>query len=113
MVLKWYGPEVHAAITNGAVNGLNRAAEKLRNKTRPLTPRETGALRESLQTSDATKASMEAAVYTENPYAVYQHEIFSYRRRVGGPKFLERAANDYRQQFSRDLMQAIREAGGL
>jgi hypothetical protein len=113
MALKWYGPQVDAAITAAAVTGLNTGAQKVTEDTIKRAPHETGALRASFKIEPATAGNLEAAVYSDNPYAVYQHEIISYRRRIGGPKFLENAANAYEKQFRADMMQALADAGGV
>jgi hypothetical protein len=113
MALKWYGPQVDAAITGAAVHGLNNAAKTVAEDAKSRTPYETGALRASLQVAEATSDFLVSAVYSDNPYAVYQHELFSYRRVTGGPKFLENAANNYEKQFRADMMNAIAEAGGV
>lgn len=55
--------------------------------TRPLTPRLTGALRDSavIQVTGGSGS----LTYTAR-YAVYQHERMDYQHSEGGPKYLER-----------------------
>ena len=108
MELQWYGDEVDSAIALGAVEGLNHGAHAVLNRTLERVPRRTNALADSLQVMEATVTSLEAAVYTHNEYAVYQHELFSYRRRVGQPKYLESAALDYQEDFQRHVGRLIR-----
>jgi len=112
MDLKWYGPQVDQMITAGAAAGLNASAQKVCEDAKRRTPHRTGALQDSLKVATAEPHNLVAIVYSDSPYAVYQHEIFSYRRTTGQPKFLESAANDYRKQFQQDLMNAIGKAGG-
>ena len=90
--MTWNGPIIDPAVTQGAVAGLNLSAYEVQQRTLRKVPRDTNALANSLVIHQATPASLEAAVYSDSPYAVYQHELFSYRRRVGQPKFLESVA---------------------
>lgn len=113
MALHWYGREVDNAITTGIIQGLDFSARRVRENAQKLVPVRTGALRDSLQVEPANRSNLTAAVWTSNPYAVYQHEIFSYKRSNGQVKFLEKAANQYRRNFQRDVMNAIAEASRI
>lgn len=110
MALSWHGPKVIQAVTTSAIRGLNQAAEYVRAQTVPLTPLLDGDLRNSLTVSEATRADPVAAVYTNLPYAVRQHEELNYRHRDGQAKYLEVAANRSREQVSRIVSTAVRRA---
>lgn len=104
----WHGDVVGAAIAEGAVEGLNEAAYEVQQRARRATPKKTGTLRDSLELSLATQDGLEAAVYSSLDYAVYQHEIFSYSRRSGQPKFLEGPALKFEMGFRRMVANAIK-----
>lgn len=110
MALNWYGPKVTQAVTGAAIQGLNQAAEYVRSQTVPLTPLRDGDLRNSLHVSNATRSDPVAAVFTNLPYAVRQHEELNYRHRDGQAKYLEVAANQSREQVSRIVTTAVRRA---
>lgn len=108
MELRWYGDDVDTAIVRGAVESLNSGAEEVHRRMLERVPRRTNALADSFEIQQASVSNLEAAVYTFNGYAVYQHEIYSYRRRTGGPKYLEKAALEYEKDFQRHVGQMIR-----
>jgi len=108
MGLTWHGPHVTQVVTAGAVRGLNQAAELVRANTVPLTPLRDGPLRASLTVSEATIDDPVAAVYTNLPYAVRQHEEMGYRHRDGQAKFLEVGAQRSRAQAAAVITAAIR-----
>lgn len=92
MAMQWNGPQVTQAVTAGAITGLNKGAERLRSAAVPRTPLDQGPLRASLTVVPATPGTLQAAVVTNLPYAVRQHEEEGYHHRHGEAKFLERAA---------------------
>lgn len=100
---------VDSAITQGAVAGLNLAAYEVQGDARKKAPKLTGTLERSMLIHQATPEGLEAAVYSTLHYIVYQHEIFSYRRSNGGPKFLERAALEYERAFRQQVAKTIRD----
>lgn len=111
MGLQWNGPTVNAAITDAALAGLNRGAEHLRGATIPRTPLQRGDLRGSLTVVPADAVTMRAAVVTDSPYAVRQHEELGYRHPEGGEaKYLERTAHDEEDTIAGIIQKAIREA---
>lgn len=112
MSLTWHGPQIDAQMTQAVVRGLNRSAADVQRATIPKTPRDTGKLRNSLKVSEATAATLEAAIYSELDYSVHQHEIFSFKRTTGGPKFLEQAMWEYRNQFIATISEEVRKATG-
>lgn len=107
--LDWRGDEVNRVIVNGAVAGLNRSAVELQERTRSKTPVKTGALQQSIQVAEATSDHLEAIVFSDSPYAVYQHELFSYSRSNGQPKFLEAAAREFKNGFIKMVSDTLRE----
>lgn len=105
----WHGDHIDTTITQGCVAGLNLAAYEVQGRAQRRTPKKTGALSDSLIIHQATPEGLEAAVYSTLDYAVYQHEIFSYRRSSGGPKFLEKAALEYERAFRQLVGKTIRD----
>jgi hypothetical protein len=77
-----------------AVDGVNLVAERTRSVALPLTPLEYGDLRSSLTVQPANEldTTIEAAVSSDLPYAVRQHEDLHLRHDDGQAKFLETAA---------------------
>jgi hypothetical protein len=110
MALQWNGPRVTQAVTGASLQGLNQAAEYVRSRTVPLTPLRDGDLRASLHVSEATKSDPVAAVYTNLPYAVRQHEELGYTHRDGQAKYLEVVANRARKKVSQIVSTAVRRA---
>lgn len=106
--LEWHGPAVTAAVAEGAVNGLNAAAKEVQQRARRKTPVKTGALSESLQVAEATSGHLESIVYSDSHYAVYQHELFSYNRGSGQPKFLEAAAREFKNGFQKVMFEHLK-----
>lgn len=105
----WHTEAVDSEITQGAVAGLNLAAYEVQGRAQRKAPKRTGTLRESMVLHQATPDGLEAAVYSTLDYIVYQHELFSYRRASGGPKFLEKAANEYERAFVQLVGETIRD----
>lgn len=110
--LQWYGDEVEAKVTQGAVEGLNMAAQEVQQGAQRRSPVATGALQNSIQVALATPDHLESIVFSDSPYAVYQHELFSYRRRTGQPKYLESAAVSYERDFRQLVGKTIRDYVG-
>lgn len=108
MAMQWNGPQVTQAVTAGAISGLNKGAERLRSATIPRTPLDQGPLRASLTVVPATTSTLQAAVVTNLPYAVRQHENLGYRHRHGEPKFLERTAYAEESTIQAIIAQHIR-----
>jgi len=81
-------------IRSAAVDGVNLVAERTRAVATPLTPLEYGDLRSSLTVQQASEqeSKIEAAVSSDLPYAVRQHEDLSLRHDDGQAKFLEDAS---------------------
>lgn len=107
--LRWNGPIIDSAVTQGAVAGLNLAAYEVQQRSLRKVPRDTNKLANSLLIRQATPDGLEAAVYSDLEYAVYQHEIFSYRRRVGQPKYLESAALEFENGFRKLVAKTIKD----
>lgn len=109
--LSWYGDAVNRIVTAGAVRGLNQAAAFAHSVAVPRTPIEMGDLRGSLQIEPASVANPQAAIHTNLPYAVAQHERMDYAHPRGGQaKYLESAVNDSRQQMLRIISSEARKA---
>lgn len=108
MSSRFFTGEVSAAIERGITEGLNAGAYYLLQETIPRTPKESGALRKSLQVAEAEIGFPVAAVYSDSVYANWQHENMFARHTVGRAKFLESAANDERQRIAEIINQQIR-----
>lgn len=88
--------EARTAATNGGVEGLNSAADRLTAISIPLTPIDLGDLRQGTTPTYATLGTLEAAVSNDMEYAARQHEELSWRHPKGGQaKFLEGPARDH------------------
>lgn len=111
MALTFYGPDISQAVTAGSVRGVNRAAERVRAVAVARTPLDRGDLRGSLTVVPATLGRPRAAIVSNLPYAVRQHEELSYHHRDGQAKYLESAVNDEAENISAIIAQAVK--GGL
>ncbi|GAA3963065.1 HK97 gp10 family phage protein [Gordonia caeni] len=80
--------EIKAAVADRGMEALRAGAELLQSEARALTPKDSGALAASLQ---VTVSGDEAAVHTDLPYAVKQHERLAFAHPNGQAKFLETA----------------------
>jgi hypothetical protein len=94
------------------VEGLNLAAERVSEVAVPLTPIDTGDLRESITVEPATEDSPVAAVYTDLPYATRQHEDLTLHHTEGGAKFLENAGEQVKSELADIVAGAIRRGLG-
>lgn len=109
--LDWKGRRISEAAQRGITQGLNIVAENVQAKAVPQTPILEGPLRASLTVAPATRVKNEAAVYTNLPYAVRQHEEMGYKHPRGGrAKYLERAANSSRRAMHSVISEQIRRA---
>lgn len=109
MALEWRGNEINSGIVQGAVAGLNLSAREVLDRTLKKVPRDTNALANSLTIAQATPNHLESAVYTNNPYAVIQHEVFAMHRRVGQAKYLEASAEQFQRGFRQLVGKTIRD----
>lgn len=103
--------EIMRLAREGAAEGLNLAAERVRAVAVPLTPiaQDGGDLRSSLTVVPATPDDLESAVATDLPYAVKQHEELSYRHPNGGQaKYLETAALESAREVEEIVAAAVR-----
>lgn len=105
--------DVKATTRAGAADGLTLVAHRTQAVAVPRTPLDLGDLRDSLVVDPASPSDLEAAVYTDSPYARRQHEELDFHHRHGGPKFLESAAHDVgRHDAERIMATAARRAQG-
>lgn len=107
----WNGPAVKIAAAAGARRGVAMAAERVRAVSVSRTPMDVGDLRSS-QLVSVDDDQPVAAVSTDLPYAVPQHENLHYRHRHGRAKFLESAALDSRDEVVRIVAEQTRRALG-
>ncbi|WGH92095.1 hypothetical protein QDX21_07065 [Auritidibacter ignavus] len=108
MSSRFFTKEVRGAIERGVTEGLNAGAYHLLQETVPRTPKESGALRSSLQVAEAEIGFPVAVVYSDSVYANWQHENMGAHHTVGQAKFLESAANDERRRIAEIINQQIR-----
>ena len=95
-------------VTEAAAEGLTLAAERVRGVALPRTPLEYGDLRSSLNVVPARPDQLEAAVVSDLPYAVRQHEDLSLRHDDGQAKYLESATVDSIDEVSAIMAAAAR-----
>lgn len=81
--------ELVERVRSGAARGLTLAAIHVQGVAVPRTPVEYGDLRSSLTVVPADADDLAAAIVSDLPYAVRQHEDLSLRHDDGGPKYLE------------------------
>lgn len=105
--IPWRGAEYSALLAKAGALGLSQAAEYLRSKTLPRTPKRDGDLRGSAQVINATIFNLEAWVTFDTPYAVRQHEELDYFHPVGEAKFLERTLQDEAKTIQRIIAAPI------
>lgn len=100
-----------AGAIDGAVQGLNNAAERLVALSVPLTPIDVGDLRQGTTPTYATPATLEARVSNDMEYAARQHEELTWRHPEGGQaKFLEGPARDHATELMELVGAAIRRS---
>lgn len=111
--ITWNGARVKLAAKVGGARGLTMAAHLVQGRSVARTPMDTGDLRSSQIVIPATPDDLVAAVSSDLPYAVRQHEELGYRHRHGQAKFLENALNESRRDINRIVAeQTRRELGG-
>ena len=114
MPVNWHGPEAIRRMQEGAARGLNRAAKALLAESQARVPVDTGDLRSSGATQDATPTELVAKVtYNASaedgfPYGVAVHEGLDMNFRTdhnpgAQAKFLERPA----MEMKNDLMDVV------
>ena len=102
-------------VRNGAVTGLNRAAERLLALAVERVPVDTGDLRKSGSFHEADRVALEATVTFNTPYAVIVHEGTHMRfQRVKNPnaqaKYLSRPVADKGDELIRVVQASVRRA---
>lgn len=102
--------QILATIRAAAARGLTLGAEVVRGDAVPRTPLEYGDLRSSLTVTPASADELAAAVSSDLPYAVRQHEDLSLRHDDGGPKYLENAVHDRAQDVVGLVAAEVRSA---
>lgn len=112
-VMRWHGNQLAFLAGEGAADGVEDAAEHLKDVSVDLVPLEHGELRESAEVS-ADRPAKQAAVSYDGPYAVIQHERINWRHDAGRvAKYLGRPFLTERPEFRRLIAQAIRRRWGL
>lgn len=101
-----------ALLREGVADGLTLAADRQQAVAVPLTPLEHGDLRGSLTVVPADVHDLEAAVVSDLPYAVRQHEDLDLRHESGGAKFLEVAAENTANEAEQLIAAAVRRRLG-
>lgn len=84
--------DMTALIRKAAAASANAQAELGRERTQGFVPKESRDLEESIKVEPATPDDPTAILYSDSPYAVYQHEALYLEHRGGGQaKFMESA----------------------
>ena len=96
----------------GAAEGLTLVAHRTQAVAVPRTPLADGDLRDSIVVDPASPDDLEAATYTDSPYARRQHEELNYHHKHGQAKFLESAAQDVADEVPAIMATAARRAMG-
>lgn len=104
--------EMVALVTDGAVEGLNLAAERVRGVSVARTPLQYGDLRSSQTVVPATAGGLEAAIVSDLPYSVIVHEDLTARHPVGQAKFLESASAESIPEVNEIIAAAVRRKLG-
>lgn len=81
--------QLAARMRAAAIEGLTLSAERVRAVTVPRAPLEEGDMRSSLTVVPADD-DLQAAVVSDSPYAVIQHERLDFYHDDGEAKYLER-----------------------
>lgn len=97
--------EALATIDEKRQAALRAGAEVLQQKARELVPKDTRALEQSLLVA---QDGNEAAVYSNSPYAVKQHEKLSLKHTSGQAKYLETALLANQSAIERAIADALR-----
>lgn len=97
-----------ARYAHATAEGLNAAAERVKAVTIPLTPKDEGDLRSSIQVDPATDGTLRASLGSDSPYAVPQHEHLEYRHELGQAKFLEVATRKEAPNVGRIVGEHVR-----
>lgn len=107
---------IAAQVRAAMADALTEAAEAVQETARERTPDDpaTGGddLRASITVDPATAGSLEAAVYTNSEYALYQHENLTLNHPTGQSKFLESAALDSADEVQQIVAAAVRRRLG-
>lgn len=108
--------ELLAMIHRAGAAAVNAQAELGLERTRKLVPTDPGTeLRDSLTITEATPEDRTAQLYTDLPYAVWQHEALYNQHDDGQAKYMESAVvgADSKNRMSQAAAQAaLRELGG-
>lgn len=105
--------ELRAAAGNVKAEALNQGAQRLMDLSIPRTPKDIGNLRDATQVVPATPGELVAGVVNDSIYAAYQHEAgggWHYTEPGTGPKFLEGAAMDNRNEIMGIVAATIRRS---
>jgi len=93
-----------------ALNALEKTADKIINDTKPLTPVDTGRLRDSLERkSKVTPTKVTVSIFSDVEYALIVHEDLDARHTVGGAKYLERAIKKNRNVLRRNIVKELKK----
>lgn len=110
VTVTWNGTAAKLAARAAAARGVTMAAHQVQAETIPRTPMDVGDLRSSLVVTPATDHDPVAAVSSDLPYAVEQHENLAYRHRHGQAKFLENTLIAERGNIERIIAAQTRRA---
>lgn len=105
-----------AMMREAAAEGLTEGAGVVQRVTRERTPDDPATsgddLPGSITVQPATPNDLEAAVYTDSEYAVYQHENLTLQHPIGQSKYLETGTQDSRAEVEQVQADAVRRRFG-
>lgn len=108
----WDGQAAKIAARAGAARGVTMAAHHVQGVSVARTPMDVGDLRSSQVVVPAERDDPVAAVSSDLPYAVRQHEELAYQHRHGQAKFLESALHDSKGEVRAIIAKQTRRALG-
>lgn len=109
---KWQGTQLAKQVTQAAVRGTNKAAERLRSLAVAQAPLRDGALRGSafVQPAEDHGAIVQAAVGFDTVYAARQHEETGWEHTDGKAKYLEDPTRDSANELGALIAAEVRRA---
>lgn len=103
--------EMVAKMREAAAEGLTELGEHVQIRTRERTPDDPATsgddLPGSIEVEPATPGDLEAVVYTNSEYAIYQHENLTLAHPTGQSKYLETTALESARDAERIIGAAV------
>lgn len=111
---KWQGDLLAQRVRQGAIRGVNKAAERLRGLAVEQAPLRDGPLRGSafVQPAEGDANTVRAEVGFDTVYAARQHEETGWSHRDGKAKYLSDPTRDSAQELGAIVAAEVRRAIG-